>query len=159
LSVRATTVKLALTVNSVTKSTRGYALENFIEANELLDYEVADHIRFMTVFLYADQNEGQNWSGTAEVNILAEVKGDNLDKSYSVELRDKKDRTLNGNPKNKSGRVHLDVKLMNKYEDELQYKISIIDQEIIDKQEQLEFTQKFLETCVLPFPDLDKDKR
>lgn len=48
---------------------------------------------------------------------------------------------------------------MNKYEDELKYKISIIELEITEKQEQLEFTQKFLETCVLPFPNLDKDKR
>lgn len=51
------------------------------------------------------------------------------------------------------------MKFMNKYEEELQYKISIIDQEILEKQEQLEFTQKFLENCVLPFPDLDKDKK
>lgn len=48
---------------------------------------------------------------------------------------------------------------MNKYEDELNYKVAIIQQEITEKQEQLEFTQKFLETCVLPFPKLDKDQR
>jgi hypothetical protein len=48
---------------------------------------------------------------------------------------------------------------MNRYEEELNYKISIIDQEIAEKQEQLEFTQKFLESCIMPFPNLDKDKR
>ena len=159
LDILARSVKLSVTVNSITKTTKGYALENFIDANELLDFEVNDHVRFMTVLLYADQNEGQSWAGTAEVNILAEVKGDNLDKSYSVELRDKKDKSLNGRMRGNRGRVHLDVKLMNKYEDELSYKIAIIDQEILDKQENLEFTQKFLENCVLPFPNLDKDKR
>lgn len=96
LALRASTVKLSITVSSITKTTRSYALENFIEANELLDFEIAEHVRYMTVFLYTDQNEGQSWAGTSEVNILSEIKGDNLDKSYSVELRDKKDHSLNG---------------------------------------------------------------
>lgn len=96
LALRANTVKLSISVNSMTKSTRSYALENFIEANELLDYEITEHVRYMTVFLYTDQNEGQSWAGTSEVNILSEIKGDNLDKSYSIEMRDKKDHSLNG---------------------------------------------------------------
>lgn len=96
LSVRARTIKLAITVNSVTKQTKSYTLENYIDANELLDYEVGENVRYMTMLLYKDEDEGQNWAGTAEVNILAEVKGDSLDKSYSIELRDKKDRALNG---------------------------------------------------------------
>lgn len=96
LTVKAQTVKLAIAVNSVTKTTKKYALQNYIDANELLDYEVGENVSYLTMLLYKDEDEGQNWAGSAEVNILAEVKGDSLDKSYSIELRDKKDRSLNG---------------------------------------------------------------
>lgn len=48
---------------------------------------------------------------------------------------------------------------MAKYKDELKYKLIIIEQEIKDKQENLAFTDNFLETCIVPFPDLDKDKK
>jgi hypothetical protein len=53
----------------------------------------------------------------------------------------------------------LDVKLMEKYKDELDYKLVIIEQEIKDKQETLEFTDNFLETCIVSFPNLDKDRK
>ena len=92
-------------------------------------------------------------------NILSEIKGDNLDKNYSIELRDKKENYLGGRDISNIGRIHLDVKLMDKYQDELNYKVNIVDNDISEKQEQLEFTQKFLQTCVVPFPDLDNDKR
>lgn len=96
LSIRAKSVKVSITVNSITKVSKAYQMENFIEANELLDFEVGDNVNFLTVLLYTDQNEGQAWAGTADVNILSEVKGDLLDKSYSVELRDKLEKYLNG---------------------------------------------------------------
>lgn len=59
----------------------------------------------------------------------------------------------------KQGKVDLDLKMMAKYKDELSYKLIIIDQEIKEKQETLDFTNNFLETCVIPFPNLDKDKK
>ena len=59
----------------------------------------------------------------------------------------------------KQGKVDLDLKMMAKYKDELSYKLIIIDQEIKEKQETLDFTNNFLETCVVPFPNLDKDKK
>lgn len=59
----------------------------------------------------------------------------------------------------KLGKVDLDLKMMAKYKDELSYKLIIIDQEIKEKQETLDFTNNFLETCVVPFPNLDKDKK
>jgi hypothetical protein len=59
----------------------------------------------------------------------------------------------------KLGKVDLDVKMMAKYRDELSYKLIIIHQEIKEKQETLDFTNNFLETCIVPFPNLDKDKK
>lgn len=58
-----------------------------------------------------------------------------------------------------TGKLYLEAKLMNNYEEELKYKETLIEKEIFESQDQLDFTQKFLQACVIPFPDLDQDKR
>lgn len=157
--LRASQCYLSLTVNSVEKQTSSYPASDFVEVNELVDFEVGLDARHLTILLYTDTYQGQAWFGSAEVSILAEVKGANLDKSYSADLIDQKGRFINGRLGESSGKVHLEVKLMSKYIDELNYKLTIIEQELKDNQEQLEFTKVFLETCVVPFPNLDKDRK
>ena len=92
--MQAKEVHISLTVNSKVKTCKSYAVSDVIVMNEFVDFEVGIDASYMTVLLYIDRNEGQDWQGTADVNILSEVKGTNLDKSYTVELTKKDGKFL-----------------------------------------------------------------
>jgi hypothetical protein len=149
--LNATNVYLTFTMDSITKKTKSYPYSQKIEINEFIDYEVRREAKFFTVFLYRDNMEGGNWTGTADINVADLVRGIDAGKNVSIELSDLRGKYL-------SGRVKLDLKLLNSYEEELKTKIKLIEADIADNQDNLEFTQKYLQTCIVPFPQLDDDK-
>lgn len=87
---------LTVTVKSVTKKTQTYAMSEHVLVGEMLDFEIGPDVRHMTLLLYTGNNEGENWEGSAEISILSTTKGVLLDKTYSVDLTNKKGRFLGG---------------------------------------------------------------
>jgi hypothetical protein len=96
MEIRGSEVYITVTVNSVLKRCSSYPASDYVEMSEYLDYEVGPDVRSMTLLLYRSSKEGQDWDGSAEVNILPRTKGEMLDKSLSVDLTDKQGRFIGG---------------------------------------------------------------
>jgi hypothetical protein len=99
LEIKGSEVYITVTVNSVVKRCKSYPAADYIEMSELLDYEVGQDVRFMTLLLYRSSKQGQDWDGSAEVNILPRTKGEMLDKSVTVDLTDRQGRFMGGKEK------------------------------------------------------------
>ena len=56
-------------------------------------------------------------------------------------------------------RLLFEMRVLKSYDEELKFKLQLIERDLSELQENLDFNQKYLETCVVPFPDLDSDKK
>ncbi len=85
---------MTFTVDSKTKKTQTFSTGQLIDVDEFLDFEVSSQSSPLTVFLYDSKNTGDNWLGSADLNINLDRFEKYSSKNLEVDLLDKNHHSI-----------------------------------------------------------------